>query len=319
MSRLVEDRSSSAPTSYRLLEVAYAPTTVTKYKSAAIDFYLWCRDNDETARDPDHFDALLVEYLHDMLESGQGKTKAVATVFGIIMYLPRLRQHLPTARLALRGWDRLQPSQPFPPLTWELTLAIAFGMRRHRSAQAFGPLAAIATLLAFDCYLRINELLQLRKEDVADVGDLRLNGFSATMALRLRRTKTGTNKWVELRDPDVMLLTRAAMRHAVDGALLFPFSANFYRRLFKTVCSELRLSSKYVPHSLRHGAATRDFQRRMPMEEILVRGRWASTKSARHYIQSGAALLLSTQVPPDVHALGRLLSSRPSHYFSLSQ
>ena len=46
----------------------------------------------------------------------------------------------------------------------------------------------------------------------------------------------------------------------------------------------------------------------MSLEDILMRGRWASTKSARHYIQAGPALLLSVAVPPKMARWGATLS-----------
>ena len=46
----------------------------------------------------------------------------------------------------------------------------------------------------------------------------------------------------------------------------------------------------------------------MSLEDILQRGRWASTKSARHHIQAGRSLLLSMTVPPKMARWGATLS-----------
>ena len=126
-----------------------------------------------------------------------------------------------------------------------------------------------------------------------------------------------------MRDDDVADLVRAVVRATQPGQFLFAFSADSFRRVFKDTCADLGLSSDYVPHSLRHGAATRDHIRGVPLEEILRRGRWASTKSARHYVQSGRAVLLVTEVPRRVLRAGWVLSryipSIFSFSFSLSQ
>ena len=57
----------------------------------------------------------------------------------------------------------------------------------------------------------------------------------------------------------------------------------------------------YVPHSLRHGGATCDYLYAggESLEDILFRGRWASMKSTRQYIQQGPALMAaaSTRIP----------------------
>jgi len=39
------------------------------------------------------------------------------------------------------------------------------------------------------------------------------------------------------------------------------------------VCRELGLSAAYVPHSLRHGGATRLHMAGVPLDDILMRGR----------------------------------------------
>ena len=82
---------------------------------------------------------------------------------------------------------------------------------------------------------------------------------------------------------------------------------------------DLGLSSLYVVHSLRHGGATRDHLRGRPLEDILMRGRWASTKSARRYVQAGRSLLLATKVPRRIVELGTIIASDLIHTFSLPQ
>lgn len=72
-------------------------------------------------------------------------------------------------------------------------------------------------------------------------------------------------------------------------------------------------------HSLRHGGATHDFIRGMTIEWIMFRGRWASSKSARHYIQSGRAVMLSTAVPAAMAALAAKLAPRILFLLTLSQ
>jgi hypothetical protein len=50
----------------------------------------------------------------------------------------------------------------------------------------------------------------------------------------------------------------------------------------------------------------------LSIEAIMARGRWASSKSARHYIQQGPALLLSVKAPPDVAKAGTLFAAAGS-------
>ena len=53
------------------------------------------------------------------------------------------------------------------PMTWPICVAVALEMKRVGHVGA-----AIGTLLAFDGYLRVNELAALRSGDVVVLGDL---------------------------------------------------------------------------------------------------------------------------------------------------
>jgi len=130
------------------------------------------------------------------------------------------------------------------------------------------------------------------------------------MSLRLVKTKTGTNQWVDVQSGDVVMLLRTLLHDIHAHQLVFDFSANQYRHIFHLVCSSLGLGSVgYVPHSLRHGGATRDFMLGMPVEDVLLRGRWQSTKTARIYIQTGRALLLSVSVSDHLYEIANRLTS----------
>ena len=167
----------------------------------------------------------------------------------------------------------------------------------------------LGVLLAFDCYLRVGELCNLTRQDVAGHDDPRLgSAYRGLTALRLGKTKTGNNQWVRVRSPVIrVLLNRLLSLLPSDrNTRVFPFSTATFRSHFKDACSAIGLSGNYVPHSLRHGGATHDsLLQDMSLEDILHHGRWASTKSARHYVQSGRALLLQTSVPPHVILLAQ--------------
>ena len=179
----------------------------------------------------------------------------------------------------------------YPPLTWELAVAIAFQWARWGNRYR----RAVGVLVSFDCLLRVGELVGLYREDVADAGDLRVGVEHKGMVLRLRKTKTGRNKEVRVLEPIVLELLRGLVRTTGPRQLLFPFSTATFRRDFHAVCDSLSLSPLFVPHSLRHGGATRyRHVFHWPMEDIKDRGRWASVQSAQRYIQSGLAMFSSS-------------------------
>jgi integrase len=298
-----------------LLEASLAPSTRSKYRKAAEAFVMWCNRNQEKFDSAEELDELLLDYFHCLYleRDGQGLCLARSTMYGLIMLMPRARGQLLLSAVALRGWQRLQPSVRYPPLTWELAVVIAVQLVRHDCWEM-----AVGTLLAFDCMLRIGELVGLKREDVADAGDPRLNAADDRVQLCLRHTKTGDNKWTWLELEPVKVLLRKLLVRTKRRAYVFPFSAQSFRRHFKHVCAELGLSSRYVPHSLRHGGATFMHRAGRTLSDIRHRGRWAQSKSAEHYIQAGPALLLQTAVPEAVAATGALMAKDVVQYFQLS-
>ena len=50
-------------------------------------------------------------------------------------------------------------------------------------------------------------------------------------------------------------------------------------------------------HSLRHGGASYDLIRGVPMDKIIIRGRWSGLAVTRRYIQESQALVLELSVP----------------------
>ena len=138
---------------------------------------------------------------------------------------------------------------------------------------------ALATLLAFDCFLRISEFTSLLKEDIALTGPARERGG---VVLRLGHTKTGPNQSVVVEDATVATLLTKHVQSLSPNSRVFSFTPAGYRRVFK----RMGLDQAYVPH---YGGATRAFLLGRSIDWIMHRGRWRSVKTARHYIQSGRA------------------------------
>jgi integrase len=175
---------------------------------------------------------------------------------------------------------------------------------------------AVATLLAFDAFLRVGELLNIRREDVSVPGDARVDAGYDKIGIRLRRTKTGDEQFVTVHSPQISALLLDIVRDTRRRSRLFPWSASSFRGHFKRSCAALGLSARYVPHSLRHGGATYWFAvLDKPITDVMQRGRWAVQRSASHYIQMGSALALSVDVPAAVAELGKRISADLLLYF----
>lgn len=288
------------------------PATHKKYARAVDDFETWLQDVHEDTDDLEEFDQICYEYIHHLHRTGQGFDKAKCTIYGLRLYDPRLKLHLPLTMSAIKGWGKGRVSKPHPPLTWELANAIAWRLARRRGHYRSG----VGVLVAFDCLLRVSELCNLRARDVADKGDLNVGSEYKHMLIRIRKAKTGRNQDVIVLDPVIQELLRDLKRRTKPNEFLFPHSPNAFRNAFKRAAADLGLSPRYVPHSLRHGGATRYRHiKEWSIADVMSRGRWAATKSAEHYIQSGAAMLMSRDVPTDVAMLGLRVMKDTLAYF----
>jgi hypothetical protein len=299
-----------------LLEAHLKPNTRDAYMKAVRRFMTHLEDHGEDFATIEELDAALCFYFHACYveKDGKGKQDASNCRNGIVMLYPGVKGLLYRADRCIKGWSKLVPSVPYPPITWELTVLLAMCMVLDGRSDY-----ADATLVAFDAMLRGHEVVGLLREDVVDTGDARVGPEYKGMGLSLRQTKTGPNKFVTVRDPAVQELLRRRVCRLRPGQRVFPFTTDQFRRVFKETCAALGLSSAYVPHSLRHGGATRLHLRGWSIEDIMLRGRWASTKSARHYIQSGNALLLQVRVPQDLAKLGVLFAADLLHSYALAQ
>jgi hypothetical protein len=307
MARHVSSKSAKQEVkAANLLTASLAPSTIIKYIKGAGHFYDWLAMHGHNPSTFIQLDLLLSHYLQQLYDCGGGKSAAASTVYGLNVAQPGISKQLPYSLKALQGFERLKPSKQHPPLPWPVTCVIAVAMWKrgyHREG--------IVTLLAFDSYLRINEALGLYREDVALGEDVRLGaGRPDRLYLRLSATKTGDEQGVEVLDADVKQLVLLTVECVKPRTKLFPFTYDHYLRVFHRVCDDLKLASDYVPHSLRHGGATYGFLCDMPLADILLRGRWKSTRSGTHYIQSFKQVMMRRAVPPSVAAAATYIMKR---------
>lgn len=351
--------ASSSITPYRakkryLLQHAVGESTAKRYNASVDAFIEWVDTIGEDANSIDELDELLLDYFHVLYESGRGKTVASTTLYGILLRMPRLKYTLHASHQCLRAWNRMTPDQSYPPLTWELAVVIAVQMTRAGYLR-YG----IGVLVAFDGLLRVSELCNLMITDIADDGDTRVSTEHKGTLIRIRSAKTGKNQWVRIVEPSVIQLLRwllAQHGHGQHGSShgnkvvsnrsshttksrsnqssrtikvqmrqfeecrLFPFATYKFRRVFKATCANLNISERYVPHSLRHGGATRYHHvHGWSIEDVLERGRWQSVKSARRYIQSGVAMLMAMDAPDHINRIAINMARDPyRHIISVS-
>jgi len=302
------DTSSS-----KLRNAALAPATLKTYNNNINKFLTFTRLSlPELLRlSPDLIDQRLSEYIDHMFAVHGSFHYATQTLFGLVFRRPPLRFHLGESRLRLRGWKKLRTQQSHPPITWELTVVFAVTMAKWgRHAEA------VATLLAFDCLLRVGELTRLQYDDIVMPYDPRMGSAHTGMVIRLAKTKTGLNQSVSLINVQVQSLLQSYLNaHPFLGhQRIFSFAPSAFRTLIREVADSLGLHRiPYVPHSFRHGGATYLHQRGYKMEDIMFRGRWVALESATRYIQTARCLLIMLSIPYTLNHNGTILAPNVDH------
>jgi integrase len=294
-----------------LQDLALAPASLLSYNRSLRSFLSYARLSPQQllSAPATRLDRLLAVYIQHSYDFTSPFTYAAHALHAVVYHRPDLKAQMFISRQCLKGWERVKKSSSHPPLTWELTVAIACTLAR---SGFHAP--AVAMLVAFDCYLRVGELTRIRLRDIVMPSDSRMGRAHTAMAVCLARTKTGLNQSVALARPEVASIlcawVRALPRSTTSqNPLVFAFSADFLRRLMRNACIKLGVGhTAYVPHSLRHGGATADFLLSGSIERVQFRGRWKSMESLRTYVQTARALLAAQDVPPALNQLGAQLA-----------
>jgi integrase len=305
--QLLLDSLSTNP----LLIQRVSDKTLSLYSNAANRFIKYCKHHfgssppiDKPSPEDIHMvDLLLMNYITSMYRSNphQSVTQANHCFNGLIYMRPHLYGELRYAKAAIKGWTRMKPWKSRAPIPWNMTCIVAVIM-----AQSFPLHYAVATLLAFDCYLRISEITALTNSDVIlswtgsseekqrDISSLHPDELSSHKTLiRLAHTKTGDNKMVILNRPSIGILLHRLKQVTEPHGRLFPCSKFQYRAAFTLICKQLHLDVfAFRPHSLRHGGASHDYLLGSKIDEIMLRGRWQSFISVRRYIQSAKSIFI---------------------------
>lgn len=278
---------------YALLAASVLPATLAQYGRGLRTFAHWCLP----AAGPNvvslefssiaAVDAKFAAYVDFLFRLRLPLSRAHDAFYALLLFNPVLRGRLNTSAALVRRLSRVRRSVSPPPLTWHLTVLLASTMLTRGR-----PRLGVGLLLAFDCYLRINEWLSLRREDVLLPGPGRPQ--HALVVIRKAKTGNGQPQVVRINRPVVVQLLRLVLARTAAGERLFPFSAQWVRAAMADTSERLGLP-RFRPHGLRHGGASQDYDDGMDIARIIVRGRWAVERSARRYIHAGVALLF------DVH------------------
>ena len=304
---------TSKNNNYYLIRSSIATSTNIKYDTALIQFKQYLKQHRYKLHrlTANQLDNILVQYIHH-LHSTAGSYSTASCTLSALNRLTGFGSQLHLSKLSLKGWKRKNDDnrKNRPPLTLETSTLIAVTL-----AKSGHYIAGIGTLLAFHCYLRINELCNLKWCDIVFTGDPRVGSgvqIGVLGALRLQTTKTGRNQTVTIIDNNVcQLLKQLFIDSNVTSnstSLVFNMSSSKYRRWFRRACEVLDFSTiGYTPHSLRHGGVTYDSMKGVPVKDLMLRGRWKSESALTIYVQTASVLLLNTKLTNEMFQLAQLM------------
>jgi integrase len=221
------------------------------------------------ARSVVELDGLLAAYLTELFNTQRGGVSlAKHTFFALLAMAPHLHMRLHLSFRCLRAYIRLRPSVSWPPMPWPVALAAAAYLA------SIGRLReGVAVVVSAHCWLRVGEVVGLRRENFAASTDVRLGNVLPFSVLSVHDTKTRRFDSVEVTRRDVGALLRWIQ--AGQAERLFPFTISHLEGSLRDACAALGLTHcGYVWHSLRHGGATDACLAHMPFHDIMLRGRY---------------------------------------------
>ena len=119
-----EERKNERSKVGRLRHQIISVTTEERYKDAFAEFRHSCGLSPHfTLPAFDEFDLLVGEYVEDLWEGGEVKSKANYTLAAIQHYRPQTKGHLPWSWRLVKAWNQVESPTRATPLSPELLLA----------------------------------------------------------------------------------------------------------------------------------------------------------------------------------------------------
>ena len=245
----------------------------------------------ESQADLSDLDGLVSDWVEAQWARGASVSDIADALSGLHFFWPEIRGLLRSAWRLFRSWRRIECPQRAPPLTILLIRAMVAHAIWRDNLQF-----AAMLCLGFHCLLRTGEMVLVQYQDLEfslECGVLSLQASKSGL-------RTGSQEAVAIRDSLTLKLldTLLAVIDPSAGDRIWPFSAQAFRAEFARTLQFFNITHLNMkPYSLRRGGATFLLQCGLPLETILLRGRWRSLSVARLYLEDGLAQLPALRVP----------------------
>jgi hypothetical protein len=203
---------------------------------------------------------------------------------------PEASGRLRRATRCLVAWGRLSTVKRAPPMPERLIRAVlAWAVR--------------ANLLSFAVIIALQFYALLRPGECWGLARRCVNLVNGTVVVSIEGSKSARNKGnvlehATVRDPHIAFLIMQWLGCIKDSNSCICPNASDVRRCFDMSLRDLNCGELgFRLYSLRRGGATLLFQEQLGQEQLLIRGRWQSFKTARVYLEDGAARLALLHLP----------------------
>lgn len=264
-----------------------APSTRERYEVAVLQVLPYLE-----AEGIEHADHLLCEWMELEWARGTAVNSIADTLSGLHYFLPELKGNLRLAWRLFRSWRRVEVPTRAPPITLLIITALV-----ARAVELCEISFATLISIGFHALLRTGELLALQ------YGDFEFNSQCGVVTLKSSKSglRRGMEEAVAIRDGLSLSLLRTlfCLRQPSRGDKLWPHSGQSFRDKFRQLLRFFNIEHlEFKPYSLRRGGATYLLQEGVPLDTILIRGRWHSLAVARLYLEDGMAQIPNIRIAP---------------------
>jgi hypothetical protein len=268
----------------KLADLLVTPGIVARYNKAVLVLITFLKVHCLMPSSLILIDNSVAQFIESCWAEGEAHALCSDALAGLQYHLPIVRRYLHKSWKLLRAWQRAEPPNRAVPFSPPLLLGFA------GACVAMGEIEAAAFLLTgFDTMARTGELFGILTKRVSFF-QFRKQWKAVIM---LENTKTTIRKnakeMLVVESQQAVMFLKLALHGKPPGMPLLTMKPQRMRVLFNGLKSLFQVSEHLQLYSLRRGGATWDFLSHGSMERTLLRGRWASSATARIYLQDAVA------------------------------
>ena len=224
---------------------------------------------------------------------------------GWMHVFPEYRGRFPLSLRALHTWEALGGPAEGGPASRASVHVMCEQLARQGCVDA-----AFAAAVQLDGYMREQDWIQLRAEDVQV--DWRKDACVVALLFGRRHrgesVKTGQEQGVKLESSLLSRLLAERVKDMEPEERIFNLTADVFRREWRQAAVALGMPWFPPPHCLRHTGPSEDASSgRRTLEDIRRRGRWTQPKSVQRYSKPHALVMHKARLTEKVKSRGEWL------------